>query len=750
MTIEVVDTKLEALKLITDPSRLFALLFSKYGDIQDDYYIFISNQIIFNKHSHLNIFFKEQNTFSDETENINRFYKTNQSHLKILKLNEFYKNYQTFFCKATFSDIVISNLLRNYQDAKAEIFYKNNYGDSSLNQEEKSKIYNSSSLSSLDNITYNKTIFDIKNKKLIENEEKNKSISLTSDSFLKKEYEDLGLYQKSFLDLNNSVSNNGKNDSFAECLSNLLLYKKEKEKKQKQLEDNKGKNNDLVNLCKQVNGKIMNKVLNKKNNTIQLNKDNNANINNIKLKSKSKTNLPSLLNSPFNNKEKIQFSKNKKPDIIEDKKIIDNDKNNNNLLLSPRKKKFNFSYLTSRILEFKKFKSINIKSTKRNKSYHINNNNKNNQMISNNKTLNSNSNNSFNYNRQLIEYSINTKNNEAIIRLTNKTNKNLHIIKPDNSQISRYNKLIANNNINKNRKIQKNKTYELINNGKKIKNLSNKNILFNQFRKLVPTTSHRNNESKKNNNIKNKNGLKHKYTIFESGNTSPIHLNPIKRHNNKRHINILQTYNKYINKTKNLEQHKKFIVSSNSIDNNTHVNSLSPKSINSKISIKKDRKMNIQNNINIINKIKFPSRYNKNSSKDSNNNYNINFNNLFFYGPNTPKNYFDNIKNNIIDNQKSNMNINKINANFYLLSFNNLNNSNSNNSRNKIKTNNFSNNKSLNKIKIKTHNNNNNNIIFRKSESHKRFGNYKKRGLNLNEKKIPFTINKLIIGKENN
>ena len=306
MTIEVVDTKLEALKLITDPSRLFALLFSKYGDIQDDYYIFISNQIIFNKHSHLNIFFKEQNTFSDETENINRFYKTNQSHLKILKLNEFYKNYQTFFCKATFSDIVISNLLRNYQDAKAEIFYKNNYGDSSLNQEEKSKIYNSSSLSSLDNITYNKTIFDIKNKKLIENEEKNKSISLTSDSLLKKEYGDFGLYQKSFLELNNSVSNNGKNDSFAECLNNLLLYKKEKEEKQKNLEDNKGKNNDLVNLCKQVNGKIMNKVLNKKNNTIQLNKDNNANINNIKLKSKSKTNLPSLLNPPFNNKEKIK------------------------------------------------------------------------------------------------------------------------------------------------------------------------------------------------------------------------------------------------------------------------------------------------------------------------------------------------------------------------------------------------------------------------------------------------------------
>ena len=44
MTIEVVDTKLEALKLITDPSRLFALLFSKYGDIQDDYYMMLNER----------------------------------------------------------------------------------------------------------------------------------------------------------------------------------------------------------------------------------------------------------------------------------------------------------------------------------------------------------------------------------------------------------------------------------------------------------------------------------------------------------------------------------------------------------------------------------------------------------------------------------------------------------------------------------------------------------------------------------
>ena len=39
LEIESVNTKLEAYKLIHDPTRLFNLLYSKYGDIEDDYII---------------------------------------------------------------------------------------------------------------------------------------------------------------------------------------------------------------------------------------------------------------------------------------------------------------------------------------------------------------------------------------------------------------------------------------------------------------------------------------------------------------------------------------------------------------------------------------------------------------------------------------------------------------------------------------------------------------------------------------
>ena len=130
-----------------------------------------------------------------------------------------------------------------------------------------------------------------------------------------------------------------------------------------------------------------------------------------------------------------------------------------------------------------------------------------------------------------------------------------------------------------------------------------------------------------------------------------------------------------INKTGKKKFNKKIFASSNSLDNNIHIRSLSPKSISSNLIINNNNC--IQNNINITNKIKIQPKHNK-----SNSNYNINFNNLFFYGANTPSNYIDYIGNNIKNNQ--NVNLKNINTNFYMLNFNNLgNNSIDYNSRNK-------------------------------------------------------------------
>ena len=54
-----INTKLEAYKLIHDPTKLLSLLYSKYGDVDEDFFILNTNQIIYNRLSHLNILYKE-------------------------------------------------------------------------------------------------------------------------------------------------------------------------------------------------------------------------------------------------------------------------------------------------------------------------------------------------------------------------------------------------------------------------------------------------------------------------------------------------------------------------------------------------------------------------------------------------------------------------------------------------------------------------------------------------------------------
>ena len=47
-----INTKLEAYKLIHDPIKLLCLLYSKYGDIEEDLEYYYINQIWYNKSSH--------------------------------------------------------------------------------------------------------------------------------------------------------------------------------------------------------------------------------------------------------------------------------------------------------------------------------------------------------------------------------------------------------------------------------------------------------------------------------------------------------------------------------------------------------------------------------------------------------------------------------------------------------------------------------------------------------------------------
>ena len=106
MSFQMINTKLEAYLLIHDPTKLLRLLYSKYVDIEEDYGLLISNQIMYNRPTHLNIYYKEQKAFFDKKEYMRRFYSKKESSSRIEKLNEYYKNYQSFSVKQ-FSLILI-------------------------------------------------------------------------------------------------------------------------------------------------------------------------------------------------------------------------------------------------------------------------------------------------------------------------------------------------------------------------------------------------------------------------------------------------------------------------------------------------------------------------------------------------------------------------------------------------------------------------------------------------------------------
>ena len=771
MTLSTVNTKLEAYKLVHDPARLFSLLFSKYGEIEEDYNIFISNQLVFNKSSHLNILFKEKKILQDKEEYLRRLYHKKESLKRIPKLNEYYKNYHIFFCKATLTDFKFGKLLKNYEDNKAEIFYKNNYNDSLLNKNdnEKSEKGESSSLSSLDNITYNKIIFDKRNKEIIEKDldSKNISITLTLDSL------QLNKNDKS-KDLNVFEENSQKEDSLIESIKNIVYYQENKKnknnKKQNQntnintnniiikeitkkgnLNNKKDKIININNISKKSNENTKNKSNNKSEKIILEKQNNNNKENNSKLLNKL-----NIHNSLYSLTKKNKSKENKKNSNYHNNNM--NEKNNlGNVFLSPQANKNYFTNITSRISEFNKYRPMNAKNSKRNKSYRINsNNNKKYNIIKQNQiTKNNNKNYTFYpYNNQIFEHNISNLKNTSTYKiknenLNNKNNSNNNI-KSHPSQIVKYNQfLMMNNNKNKIKNHKNNKTFDLnvIGAQKNLKMLTKTKNFMLSLKKMAQSS----NQSPMGIEY---NYVGSKFNLFKSGASSPYHSINEKKENI--HFNNFHNYNKlHMNQTTNFNEYKKFMIS-NSIENNIHMKSLSPKAISSNISINNNRKNKniglnkiafnkINNNLknqNINSKIKIPIRHNKNSISYSNSNYNINFNNLIFYGPNTPTSFIDDIKYNLINNNNNsnnnNQNLNKINTNFYMMNFNNI----YNNSRNKIK---FNTNNSSSQNKLKTHTNSQSKNM-KKNENEKHSTNNKKNRLRINEKKIPFIVNRKFIG----
>jgi len=110
-SIPIVNTNLEAFKLVKDPTHLLYLLYTKYGDIKEDYNHLIINQILFNKLTHLNSTFKENCYNNNQNEFLKRIYKKKESLERIPKLDDYYKNYYKYFCRPFFFKFFFSKFI---------------------------------------------------------------------------------------------------------------------------------------------------------------------------------------------------------------------------------------------------------------------------------------------------------------------------------------------------------------------------------------------------------------------------------------------------------------------------------------------------------------------------------------------------------------------------------------------------------------------------------------------------------------
>ena len=744
-----VDTKKKAYNLIHDPTILLDLIYSKYGDIEEDFNLLYINQLVYDKSSHYNIYFKEYLFSNDTEEYLKRFYKKYEVKSRIPKLSDYYKNYHLFFCRPNFKDLVISDLMENYGDDKAEIFYKKNF--ESTNDDKDSEKQNSDSMSSLDNITDNKIIFTKKTKKII-------------DKNLDPNYGTLTLSGNSNLNEDGLISARSKNDSFEKIIHNLIYYKKnkkiyEKNKNKKIYQTkktnkntytnninskkiiNKNNNNttDANNEQKRTN-KNMNNNLNINSNSLNNMHNNNLNKNNNVKNIRNKNSLFSLLKSNNiinytkteqnllnNHINKIQntlaesMNLTKTQNNNQNKSNKNKNNNSNNILFSPPK--LNKENISTKYEEF----NSNIKSRntpfshKRNKTEYFNQNN----------NFGTSTNNNNNVNEKKI------KNNYISKILAKKTisrnyQDNLKNLNLNYKPYTKFNNFFTiNNNIlnkgNINNGVIKNKTFEVDNN-------MNNDIIINQITNLKENlkiykknkiNNHPNNSNSNNKYLNNKIVIKKNYITGSIGSKFNLMKNPDKLNNNN-HIknnNNNALNSKKFNNNKRLNNEVNFKISS---INNFNKNAISN---NNKISNHKKSQSNALSNFletSSKNQIYSPvtkykqfnnKLYNINKSEsiaskmrpkiENNkiNNLNINFNNVIFNGP------LSNISENLNFNNNF-INHTNFNTNYKLLTPTNNNHNNFNNTfsnkNNNIKVNNMTNNNYHNNIS----NNSNNNKPF--------------------------------------
>ena len=161
-------------------------ILKNYNCLKKKYEKYIINNLLNNANCHLVSTFKEKMLTDFVEEFLRREYVITESSDRIPKFALYYKNYLKFFCQPTFSNFVVNDIISDYGERKAEVYYKNNYQggrskekedfgfeesdseeetekDNIFKYNENGEIFNDSIKENIDNVTVMTTINNSKN-----------------------------------------------------------------------------------------------------------------------------------------------------------------------------------------------------------------------------------------------------------------------------------------------------------------------------------------------------------------------------------------------------------------------------------------------------------------------------------------------------------------------------------------------------------------------------------------------------------
>ena len=219
--------KLNLIKLTFQ--RAHIRLYKKYNCSNEKYELIIVKHLLNNANTHLVSVFKDHMIMDYKEEFLRRYYNLYECTQKIPEFSIYYHNYLLFFCKPIISNLILNDILLDFEEKKAELYYKKNF----VNGNEDIELLDNSNSKEF---SYNDTIF---NKSIKESIDKAK---LTSEN-----------------NTNNIINNDSINTIILtyDSLRNELIDNSRKEKSE---------DNTLSEIINQFYNKRIKKVVNKRNN----------------------------------------------------------------------------------------------------------------------------------------------------------------------------------------------------------------------------------------------------------------------------------------------------------------------------------------------------------------------------------------------------------------------------------------------------------------------------------------------------